>query len=245
MRTISKLLGIFLIAISTGCGSEKTDSVAVPPVSNESSKGSTEKPPAKAEEPSLPIVKMSAGKEKFVDWGEKPEDPLEGPPDPWVWHSWFCGGPDDALRASSTLAPQGNNNYKVINLNDNDPTTAWVEGHSEYGIGEFIEFNGLMPGSDSELYILNGYQASKSSWENNSRVKHLKVSLNGKGYFIIELVDVMGSQSLVLPKDFNEALEKAPENKKLIRMTILEVYPGLKWKDTAISEIFRCKLNPN
>jgi hypothetical protein len=82
---------------------------------------------------------------------------------------------------------------------------------------------------DGTISILNGYQSSKASWENNSRVKKIKITVNGKDYCTLELSDVMGIQSFVLPNKSGT-----------IRFTIMEVYPGLKWKDTAISGIFSC-----
>jgi hypothetical protein len=207
----------------------------------------TESPATAKQDPvkpaeTLPVIKASAGNQRIVDWGKKPEEALEGPTDPWVWYSAFCSGPSqDEIKASSTLAPQGKFNYKVANLADDNPTTAWVEGHADYGIGEYVEFVGFEGFADSEINILNGYQASRSSWENNSRVKQLKFSVNGKDFFILELADVMGTQSFQLPKEVEKACEKGGK----IRMTILDVYPGLKWKDTAISEIYRCMSNPN
>jgi len=57
----------------------------------------------------------------------------------------------------------------------------------------------------------------------------------------MELGDVMGIQTFTI----NDALlEKINRNEniqnKTIRFTIMDVYPGIKWKDTAITEIFMC-----
>jgi hypothetical protein len=246
MRSVLFIIGVAFLGVCSGCGNENPNSgnnVVAPaaPAKEEASKTT-----AVQEEPAIPVIKAKAPKERIFDWGKKPEEELEGPSDSWVWPSWFCNGPDGAgLRASSTLSAQGKKNYNVVNLSDNDPTTAWVEGHAEDGIGEYIEFNDIMPGTDSELYILNGYQANKESWENNGRVKKLKVTLNGKDIFMIELADAMGAQSVKLPGDFILELEKTAEHRRIVRMTIMEVYPGMKWKDTAITEIFRCMTNPN
>jgi hypothetical protein len=246
MRNILFIMGIALLGVCAGCGNENANSgnnVTAPAASVVEE---TSKTPAVQELPSIPVIKAKAPKDRIFDWGKKPEEAMEGPSDSWVWPSWFCSGPDAAvLRASSTLPSQGKKNYGVVNLSDNDPTTAWVEGNSEDGIGEYIEFNDIMPGTDSELYILNGYQANKESWENNGRVKKLKVSLNGKDFFMIELADAMGAQSVNLPGEFILELEKTAESRRLVRMTIMDVYPGIKWKDTAITEIFRCMSNPN
>jgi hypothetical protein len=178
----------------------------------------------------LPNIKAKAPKTKYMDWGKEPIVPQDGPPDTWTWTQMMCDGPQpDNTKASSTLAPQGKVKYLASNVCDDNPNTAWVEGNADYGIGEYLEFKDWGAMGDGTVSILNGYQSSKASWENNSRVKKLKVTVNGKDYCTLELSDVMGVQSFVLPN-----------NSGTIRFTIMEVYPGLKWKDTAISGIFSC-----
>lgn len=179
----------------------------------------------------LPSIKAKAPQAKYKDWGKAPVEPQDGPPETWSWDSMMCDGPQsDNTKASSTLAPQGKIKYSAINVCDDNPTTAWVEGNLDYGIGEYLEFKEWGSMGDGTISILNGYQSSKASWENNSRVKKFKVTVNGKDYCTLELADVMGVQTFVLPDNMRGT----------IRFTIVEVYPGLKWKDTAISGIFTC-----
>ncbi|MFM7104145.1 MAG: NADase-type glycan-binding domain-containing protein [Flavobacteriales bacterium] len=227
-----------------GCGNSNNNSPVTPTPAETPKTEVTEAPTTKPPEVTLEIIKAKSVKQRIVDWGQKPEEFNEGG-DTWVWSDWWCEGPTEGLRATSTLAPQGKFNYNVKNLGDDDPTTAWVEGHADYGIGEYIEFSSMGMGStDTEVTILNGYQASQSSWENNSRVKHLKISMGTKDYFILELADVMGAQTFTMPKEIIKALETGKSGSSKVRLTIMDVYPGLKWKDTAISEIFRCNSNP-
>lgn len=186
----------------------------------------------------IPLVKAIAKTDKYVDWGTRPLEGEDGPADPWTMPFMMCQGPpflEGQLKASSTLAPNGKTNYLVSNVSDDDPTTAWVEGKPDDGIGEFLELN-WVPMGNGEISLLNGYQTSKSVWENNNRVKKIKVSIGGKEVCIVELADVMGSQQFTLP-NYDGANSK-PDIP--MRFTILEVYPGLKWKDTAISGIFSC-----
>jgi hypothetical protein len=187
---------------------------------------------AKAQSKStLPNIKAKAPQTKYKDWGKAPIESEDGPADTWSWQSMMCDGPQsDNTKASSTLAPQGKVKYSATNVCDDNPTSAWVEGNVDYGVGEYLEFKEWGSMGDGTISILNGYQSSKASWENNSRVKKFKVTVNGKDYCTLELADVMGVQTFVLP-----------DNKRgTIRFTIMEVYPGLKWKDTAISGIFSC-----
>ena len=185
----------------------------------------------------LPTIKAKMSATKYKDWGKKPIEGDMGPSDPWTWTHNMCDGPaSDNIKASTTLAPQGKYKYLAKYVCDDDPTTAWVEGNADYGVGEFLEFTDWMPMGNGEISILNGYQASRASWENNSRVKKFKISINGKDACILELGDVMGVQKFNLPT----AVLKAFGDGKSIRFTITETYPGTKWKDTAISGIYSC-----
>jgi hypothetical protein len=184
----------------------------------------------------LPTIRATMGDNKYKDWGKKPIEDM-GPSAPWTWTNNMCYGPaNENVKASSVLPAQGKYSYLANFVCDDDPTTAWVEGNADYGIGEFLEFKEWMPMGNGEISILNGYQASKASWENNSRVKKFKISINGKDACVLELGDVMGVQTFSLP----DILLKTLVTGKTIRFTILEIYPGLKWKDTAISGIFSC-----
>jgi len=135
---------------------------------------------------------------------------------------------------SSFLGSQGHQNYKADNLADDDPTTAWIEGKNEYGTGEFVEF---MAFPYSRWNILNGYQKDNITWENYSRVKKLRIFIEGKPAFEVVLEDKMGIQTFELPKNFKIDPDKISTGTK-IKMVILEVYEGKKFKDVAISEIF-------
>ncbi len=218
---------------------------------------------------SILIKAESSSDSKYVEWGKKPSTAgtIEGPPDPWTWSHNMCDGLCGMnLSASSTLSPQGKFNYEPSNICDDNPTTAWVEGSEDYGIGEYFQVDGYVMG-DGTIYILNGYQSSRTSWENNSRVKKLKISYDGIHICNVELSDKMGVQFFKLPEaamqmmmgeeitvqslsqlpdgvihktDVSGKITYSLESGGKLRFTIMEVYPGLKWKDTAISGIFSC-----
>lgn len=188
-----------------------------------------------------PIIYAEFQGFRYYDWGKRPIQPDEGPGENWTSYSIMCHGPYQVV-ASSELANQGKYNYKVSNLSDDDPTTAWVEGNNDYGIGEFLEFQDWFVFSNREVSILNGYQSSQAAWENNSRVKEIEISLNGKILCSVILGDVMGVQTFILPNNIAEYINSILEleNNYTIKFIIKDVYPGLKWKDTAISEIYSC-----
>jgi len=188
----------------------------------------------------LPNFKADLPQTRYFDWGKPPIPDPEGPGEPWVHPHNMCHTIYDQVLASSTLGPQGKNNYNVSNVSDDNPKTAWVEGQDDYGIGAYLEFTNFVI-YGSQIHILNGYQSSQTSWENNSRVKKLKVSCNGKDLCTLDLGDVMGIQTFTLTDAMLQKINPSEEGRqKTIRFTIMDVYPGIKWKDTAITEIFTC-----
>lgn len=141
------------------------------------------------------------------------------------------------IKATSRLAPQGKNNYEEKNLYDYNHLTPWVEGVKGYGIGEKATFTlEDVTAGFRGISIVNGYSKSKVAWKNNSRVKKLKVSYDGRPMFILNLKDQMGEQHF----DFDNVLNE--DDDELVRtftvtIEILDVYKGDKYDDTAISEV--------
>ena len=157
--------------------------------------------------------------------------------------SWYCGGGPNEITASSSLSSQGDNTYEAKNAHDLSYKTAWVEGVPGYGIGEYLEYH-FAPASPriTKIIVVNGYVKSKSSYNNNSRVKKLKVYINDKPYAILNLKDVIAEQSFEVEpignsdrKDWDK-LKTQPN--WTIKFEILEVYKGLKYDDVVISEIY-------
>ncbi len=154
--------------------------------------------------------------------------------------SFYCGCNIGEQKASSTLKQQGKQDYKASNIHDLDYSTTWVEGAEGYGIGEWVEYT--LPASNpriTDINIANGYVRTKKQWSENSRVKVLDVEVNGKPFAKIHLADVYALQTVKVPyigySDRDSFEGKEPIR---IRFIIREVYPGTKYKDTAISEIF-------
>ncbi len=146
------------------------------------------------------------------------------------------------LEVSSQLPPAGDISYARENLNDELSETAWVEGKSDYGIGEYIIFS--FPRSvfgteelkiDSANFyafrLLNGYCKNRKAWQDNSRVKTMKLYFDDIPLAVIDLVDTSEVQYFrfdkiwVKPNDF-------------FKLEILDIYPGTKYKDTGLSELW-------
>lgn len=173
----------------------------------------------------IPTIRAIGGNGTVVNWPQLKQN--EDPEGPGYFYN-DCSQGVEPIGASSTLAPQGSKSYGVKNLADNNPMSAWVEGKADYGIGTYFEIS--TPGVN---VIYNGYQSSPKSWLDNSRVKKFKVYKDGEPLCYLELTNEMGGQHFELP-DHNRMDLSEPS---IFRFEIVEVYPGLKWKDVAISEI--------
>lgn len=157
--------------------------------------------------------------------------------------SWYCaGGPAD-ISASSYLTSQDSNSYEPKNAHDLNYKTAWVEGVKGYGIGEYLEYT-FAPSSPrvTEIIVVNGYVKSTSAYQNNSRVKKLKVYLNDKPYAILNLQDRVSSQTFTVAPIGNGFINDKSVLDTLspckLKFEIMEVYKGLKYDDVVISEIY-------
>lgn len=157
-------------------------------------------------------------------------------------------------QASSVLTPTGNAKYTVGNLIDKKSGTAWVEGVDGSGIGSTVKFNRVKQSNKriKSIVITNGYAKNNETFINNNRVSCVKINteykldteywdsfsdgiqenFNGKigtkhEYFFY-LKDVPTEQVLSFdcPIQANE-----------LTLEVLDVYEGLKYDDTAISEI--------
>ncbi len=163
----------------------------------------------------------------------------------------FNSGPIGIPSATSTLKSQGQTDYRIENIADLDLRTAWVEGKTDYGIGESftIEFNwkkdyegfGKVYNFYGIIEIFNGYCKSEKLWKENSRIKTLKMYYNNRPICLIELVDTWQYQRLDLRKFFkvphlypNGEIE--PKDGDKMRFEIVNVYKGTKYKDTGLSE---------
>jgi hypothetical protein len=183
----------------------------------------------------LPLVQAQAEqKEKYFNWQPLKPKTANEDDDPDGWLLGECRESPSNLSVSSFLNMQGKNTYSADKLTDDNPTTAWVGGKPDYGIGEYMEF---MAFPLSTWAVLNGYQKDNTTWENNSRAKKIRIFIESKPSFDVLLEDKMGIQTFRLPESIKIDPQKISTGTK-IKIQILEVYEGKKYKDVAISEIF-------
>lgn len=146
--------------------------------------------------------------------------------------SWYCGGGPDSIFTSSTLSANKNLNYVAVNAHDFSLRTAWVEGVSGYGIGEYITYRFATQSPPvTTIEIFNGYMKSDMVWKDNSRVKQLKLYVNDTAVALLNLKDVKSKQIFEIGK-----LQGVDKNLYL-KFEITDIYKGDKYDDVAIAEI--------
>lgn len=146
--------------------------------------------------------------------------------------SWYCGGEISMVSSSSDLSAK----YKGENAHDFSILNVWAEGVPGNGEGEFLvyTFPGRCP-RITTIQILNGYTKTEKAWLDNGRVKRLKMYYNGEPYAILELEDTRQLQSFdVGILGFHST--SAPN--WTLKFEILDTYPGDKFADTVITELF-------
>ncbi len=146
--------------------------------------------------------------------------------------SWYCGGGPDSIFASSILSPNKTLDYKADNIHDFSLRTAWVEGVNGYGVSESITFRFAKQSPPvTKVEIFNGYMKSDKVWQDNSRVKQLKLYINNKPYALLNLRDIKSKQVFAI-----DTLQGV-ESELYLKFEITDVYKGDKYDDAAISEI--------
>ena len=147
--------------------------------------------------------------------------------------SWYCAAAIQEVKSSSNLRSSQSNSYAPWNAHDFDLQTAWATDKNK-GIGETLTFN-FKPSeilTVNYLKFYNGYQKSKTTFKNNSRVKRAALYINGKHKFNLEIEDIEAAQVFELGEWLLEG-----EDKFTVALKILEIYPGEKYNDLCVSEI--------
>lgn len=133
------------------------------------------------------------------------------------------------LTSSSSLAPQSGNTYGPRQAFDGDGRTAWIEGAVGDGVGEWFEVRFSSSMKISRVYIANGYGKTKRSYLENGRIREASIATES-GSAIITLADSNEERAIRLPPGL------AGKKTRWIKLTILSVYPGNKFQDTALGE---------
>jgi hypothetical protein len=134
--------------------------------------------------------------------------------------------------ATSTLDPklygpenvQGSSSY---------PQNTWAEGVPGDGVGEGLDLTLERPMRLHEIGIVNGFHKSRELYQANNRVAELSVSLNGEKDFMVTIPDEYLTREI-----YWFPLNGYEKPVKTVRLRINKVYPGTKYQDTCISQLF-------
>lgn len=143
----------------------------------------------------------------------------------------------NSVSASSTLNNQSSQGkiftYYAENLIDNDLDTCWAEGANGTGVGEKIVIKSATEQNVHGLYIDNGYCKNENVYNDNNRLKSIKISFDDGSYSIVNFADGYDkSHSQIWIDDKHKSVKT-----KTITIEILDVYKGPDEKDTCITEI--------
>ena len=134
----------------------------------------------------------------------------------------------DNVYASSHLI-QKSMNYKVENVIDDNPSTAWIEGVSDDGIGQFIQFSSNNTFRVDKIDIIHGFCKNQKTYMKNNRVKKVIIEFSDKSQQVYELEDNNMEY---------QTIDIGGINTNSVKVIIQEVYTnGRVYKDTCISEI--------
>lgn len=131
--------------------------------------------------------------------------------------------------ASSVLKPQKGNYYSPGMMFDGRRDTAWVEAEPDNGVNETITLHFGAVRKVAGFEIINGYDKDQRTWSNNARVRTLEATTADGRTVAIGLQDVRGTSRF----DFTPPVETS-----WLELRIKDVYPGAKFKDTAISKLY-------
>ena len=134
----------------------------------------------------------------------------------------------DNVYASSHLI-QKSMNYKVENVIDDNPSTAWIEGVSDDGIGQFIQFSSNNTFRVDKIDIINGFSKNQKTYMKNNRVKKVIIEFSDKSQQVYELEDNNMEY---------QTIDIGGINTNSVKVILQELYTnGRVYKDTCISEI--------
>lgn len=153
--------------------------------------------------------------------------------------SWYCGAPKIVVSATSFLTESKALKHPPQHAHDSNMAKVWSEGAEGNGTGEMLSFTFISTEKDTtdlgvtSCAIATGHQGSKKLFQQNARPKTLELVVDRRAVAKLELQDVMGLQRFEIPK-----VKLARPSKHVIGPRIGEVYPGSKFQDCCISEVY-------
>ena len=117
--------------------------------------------------------------------------------------------------------------YQASFAIDGQLSTAWVEGSSGAGIGEWIQVDFRYPFTLTKIGIFPGYGRDRYRFYKNNRLQRARLLFSNNQSLTVWFGDLFGMAYFTLPSI----------NSSFVRVVIEDVYPGWKYNDTCIAEI--------
>lgn len=141
---------------------------------------------------------------------------------------WSMSHTNYTVKASSTLAPDGDIRYDPENILDPWQKNAWSEGAEGPGIGEWLELTPVTPKPLHGIRLKPGYQ-KPTLFKANARPKTIRIELNGEHRFDAEIPD--RDEEIEIP------ISGCTKPVRKIRLTFTDVYPGTHYEDLCITSV--------
>ena len=154
----------------------------------------------------------------------EPEEPEEDEPEGNSPPSFSSVSASSSLPGDATTSYYGPNN-----VTDNNLSTAWNEGASGNGPGEYLTFTASSPQKISGVGIVGGYPKSDEVYFNNARPKEITLTFDDGTSINYTLKDSNG--------EYQEFKLDSPVSSTKVTITIKSVYPGSKYDDCCIAEV--------
>jgi len=135
-----------------------------------------------------------------------------------------------AARVTASSALQPVNNYAPERLFDGTPFMAWA-AHWVPEQGAFVEIAFDRPQRISTIRLSNGYHRSPEHLEANAAIRRYQVLLDGSKAAEGEIARPAYGQ-------IDAIAVREPRPAKTLRVGIQSVYPGSKYQDIVVSELF-------
>jgi hypothetical protein len=138
--------------------------------------------------------------------------------------------------AISPQSSAGKTERPVYETNDNDASSAWIDNApTSIGTKLIFRFPKKLPKEleKTPFYgfdLANGCIKSEQLWKSYARVKRAKFYYNNKPLYYVQFMDTRRWQSI----SFDDIMIRQGDS---MTLEILEIYPGTKSQDAAITEL--------
>lgn len=139
------------------------------------------------------------------------------------------GAPRFSTLSASSVLTGDVDSHQPNCLVDGDTTTAWCEGVSGTGEGEWLEFDSDMKQNVRSIRIMAGFNKSEDLYWRNSRPKDITITFDDGSTTSSTLSDEPFAWHTIT---LSETVQTTS-----VRITIDSTYPGSRYSDTCISEI--------